>query len=386
MAARQPLLNFLPLVFSLLSFGLILVILLAGTNNALPNLYYLKTDTSSLSIPSKLSSSTFLADLSAVSGGDFTGSPATASSLGLAESYTLLLLTSCGHFPTGVVCDKPHVGFSFDPASHLKLDSTSLQGTFPPALISALSSYHRTSDFLGVGYIISAALLALAPIAGFLSGRHRWAGVTAAILVSLASILLFASTVAAVVTFRSLNTQINSAFNSSGLRSETGAGPVALGFVAFILALLASVILVIRARNPVAAVRGRVVAHSIGTGYDSKSTNVGAEGTDAGATKPGLWRRVPTWTSHRYVQVEKQPALLKTSTAVGSLEGVVVTSPAGTRTRVEGEDDWAGDDEYSGTGGKAGQKGIPMLSLGNKRERDVGSAYEPYSGGSHGGV
>ena len=388
MAARQPLFNFLPLVFSLLSFVLVLLILLAGTNNALSNLYYLKTDTSSLSIPSKLSSSTFLADLSAVSGADFTGSPATASSLGLAESYTLLLLTSCGHFPTGVVCDKPRVGFSFDPASHLKLDSTSLQGTFPPALTSALSSYHRTSDFLGTGYIISAALLALTPIAAFLSARHRLAGATAAVLSSLASVLLFASTVAAAVTFRNLNTQLNSALNPSGLRSETGIAPVALGFVAFVLALLASVILIIRARNPAASPRGRMVAHSIGTGYNSKSSFAPEADAGAGATKPGLWRRVPTWTSHRYVQVEKQPALLKTATGVGSMEGVVVTSPAGTRTRVvEGEDDLAaGDDEYSGHGGEAAQRGIPMLSLGNKRERDVGGAYEPYSGASRGGI
>lgn len=385
MAARQPLLNFLPAVFSLLSFILTLLVLLAGTNNALSSLYYLKTDTSSLSIPSKLSSSTFLSDLSAVSGADLTGSTATTSSLGLADSYTLLLLASCAHFPSGAVCERPRVGFSFNPSSDLRLDSTSLQGTFPPALISALSSYHRTSPFLASGYIISAALVALAPIAAGFSGatKNRSAGIAAAVLASLAGVLLFGASVAAVVTFRSLDAQINSAFNSSGLRSEVGVTPVALGFVAFVLALISAVIFVIRARDPVAP-RGRMVARSTGTEYDG-GKGTGAEGEE-GKKPAGLWKRIPTWSKHRYVQVERQPALLKTSGAAGSLEAVVVTSPAGTRTRAEGDDDWVGDDEYSRNGGGRGgmNPGIPMLSLGNKRERDVGSAYEPYSGGSGG--
>lgn len=42
MAARQPLLTFLPLVCSLISLILILLILLAGTSNTLSNIYYLK--------------------------------------------------------------------------------------------------------------------------------------------------------------------------------------------------------------------------------------------------------------------------------------------------------------------------------------------------------
>jgi hypothetical protein len=42
MAARQPLLTFLPLATSLISLILVLLILLAGTNNTLSSLYYLK--------------------------------------------------------------------------------------------------------------------------------------------------------------------------------------------------------------------------------------------------------------------------------------------------------------------------------------------------------
>ncbi|KAB5513136.1 SUR7/PalI family-domain-containing protein [Coniochaeta sp. 2T2.1] len=399
MARNQPILNFLPYIFSLLSFVLVLLILLPGTNNALSSLYYLKTDTSSLSVPAKLSSSTFLADLSAVSGADLTGSPATASSLGLADSYNLLLLTSCAHFAGSgnvVVCEKPRVGFGFDPASNLKLDSTSLQGTFPPALLTALSSYHRISGFLGGAYIVSAVLVALSPIAGFLAARSRAAGVAAAVLSSLASILLFGAAVAAVVVFRGLNTQINSAFGASGIRSEVGVAPVALGFVAFVFTLLTAVIFSIRARNggPVSP-RGRVIARNIGgTEYDAKAAPGGPES----GPKPGMWKRIPTWSKHQYVQVEKQPALLKTDTmGARSLEAVVVTSPAGTRTRADGpdEDDWAAsvEDEFdSGVTGGGGahaqqQKGIPMLSLGgNKRERDVNTAYEPYSSGARGDI
>ncbi|KAB5555029.1 SUR7/PalI family-domain-containing protein [Coniochaeta sp. 2T2.1] len=401
MARNQPILNFLPYIFSLLSFVLVLLILLPGTNNSLSSLYYLKTDTSSLSVPAKLSSSTFLADLSAVSGADLTGSPATASSLGLADSYNLLLLTSCAHFAGGdVACEKPRVGFGFDPASNLKLDSTSLQGTFPPALLSALSSYHRISGFLGGAYIVSAVLVALSPIAGFLAARSRAAGLAAAVLSSLASILLFGAAVAAVVVFRGLNTQINSAFASSGILSEVGVAPVALGFVAFVFTLLTAVIFSIRARNGGSvSPRGRVIARNIGgTEYDAKGGPPGGPDQVGGdGPKPGLWKRIPTWSKHQYVQVEKQPALLKTNTmGARSLEAVVVTSPAGTRTRADGdEDDWAAsvEDEFdSGVTGGGGaraqqQKGIPMLSLGgNKRERDVNTAYEPYSSGARGDV
>lgn len=391
MAARQPILNFLPLLLSLLSFVLILLILIAGTNNALSSLYYLKTDTSTLSVPSKLSSSTFLADLSAVSGADYTGSAATASSLGLADTYTLLLLTSCAHFPAGVVCERPSIGFAFDPASHLKLDSTSLQGSSPPALVSALSAYHRTSAFLADAYVISAALVALAPVAGVLGATgRRPAAIAAAALASLASVFLFGAAVAAVVVFRGLSAQINAAFGAAGLRSEVGVAPVALGFVAFVLTLVTAVVFVVRARTNVRqTTRGRVVARSIG-GTDVKGgPEAGGEGAPGGG-KPGLWKRIPTWSAHRYVQVEKQPALLRTTdVGAGSMEAVVVTSPAGTRTRAEGDDDWAGDDEYAsgggGNGGRGGQKGIPMLSLGgNRRERDVTTAYEPYSGGRGG--
>jgi hypothetical protein len=377
MAARQPVLNFLPAILSLLSFILILLILLAGTNNALSDFYYLKTDTTALSVPSKLSSSTFLSDLSAVSGADFTGSPATASSLGLADSYTLLLLTSCAHFPSGgAQCDRPSIGFTFNPASDLRLDSTSLQGTFPPALASALANYRRVSGFLAGAYVVSAALVALAPLASLLAARNRSAGAVAAVMSVLASILLLGAGIAAVVVFGSLNTQFNAAFSSSGLRSSLGAKPVALGFVAFALTLLTAVIFVVRARTPANA-RGRMVARSIGAD-DAASVATGKEGS-----KPGLWKRIPTWSQHRYVQVEKQPAVQKTKNVAASMEAVVVTSPAGTRARADGDEDWAtGDDEYASG---RGQKGIPMLSIGaNKRERDMNTAYEPYGGASSG--
>lgn len=202
-------------------------------------------------------------------------------------------------------------------------------------------------------------------------------------MASFASVFLLGAGIAAVVVFRGLDTQINAAFAQSGLRSTLGVKPVALGFIAFALVLLTAITFVIRARSP-ARPRARVVARSVGTEYDTKGVAGGPEGDEGGAAtgnagpKPGLWKRIPTWKNHKYVQVEKQPSLLRTDVP-GHQEAVIVTSPSGTQKRAEGDrDDWAAEDEYT-----AGGRAIPMLSIGgNKREKNMDTSYEPYSGRS----
>ncbi|KAK3935939.1 putative integral membrane protein [Diplogelasinospora grovesii] len=373
--ARQPLLNFLPSVFSLLSFVLILFVILGGVHNALSQIYYLKTDTTNLSIPSKLANSTFLKDLSTVSGADYVGQPSTTSSLGLATSYTIGLLTSCGHFADGSVsCSPPSIGSSFNPGSDLRLDSTSLQqGSYSQDLLNALSTYSKVSRFLAGAYIVSALLVFAAPLAACCSA------VLAAVLSTLATVLLLATSIAGVLVFKSVNSAFNANFNNSGLSSSLGTIPAALSFVAFVFSLLVAVVFIIRARDPDAGCRrrGPILARSVG-GKAGDGTVLGEDpysGPGGGDKKPGLWGRVPTWNRHKYVQVEKQPAIVRTN-VVGHQEAVAVDGPADdARRRLD--DDWAvHDDEYS-----HGGSNIPLVALGgNKKTKDVNTAYEPYSG------
>ncbi|KAK0636458.1 SUR7/PalI family-domain-containing protein [Bombardia bombarda] len=391
---RQPALNFLPAVFCLLSFVLILLLLLAGVNNSLTQIYYLKTDTTNLSIPAKLASSTFLKDLSTVSGGDFVGQPSTASTLGLASSYTISLLTTCAHFPDGSIsCANPRVGAWFNPPADLRLDGTSLQGTYSDQLLSSLSSYSRTSRFLAGAYVFSAILLVLSTLAACLS-----AAPLGAITTSLAAILLLAASIASVVIFRNVNAAFNDDFSSSaGLTSSLGNVPVALSFVAFALALLAAAAFVVRIRSSSgpALPRGRrgPIARSVG-GKEGGLLygDAGAAGIVPGRKNEskvgGLLGKLPFVNKHKY------PALVRTD-VTGQQRALRVGSPSpdgggGVRQRLD-DGDWAAQDEYShggyggghnGGSGGGGGGNIPLVSMGGggqRPTRDLDTAYEPYS-------
>ncbi|KAL1855337.1 hypothetical protein VTK73DRAFT_8575 [Phialemonium thermophilum] len=416
MAARRPILTALPIFCSLFSFVICLLILLAGTRNTLSNFYYVKTDTSGLSVPAKLSSSQFLKDLSDVSGKDLVGPTSTASSLGLADSYTLLLLTSCAHFAHGSVsCAAPRIGFAFDPASGLSLDSTALQGTYPSSFLSALSAYHHASRFLAAAYVLGAALTGLAVLlaafsacsSGRRSSPRRRRGrrvaaaggggaslaVSAAVASAIAAALLLGAVIAAAVVFTRLVSQFNDAFDDkAGISASRGIAPLVAGGIAFLLALLASVGFGVLARSlkQQQAWAAAAAAAAAGSGAvlvtgkpGSAEEGVAADGEKA-PPRPGLWGRIPTWSKHRYVQVEKQPAVARTVVTGRPQEAAIMEDDASypdadARRRLD--DDWNADDEYT-----AGGESIAMSSIGigNKRKRDLNSAYEPYSGATVG--
>ncbi|KAJ9143133.1 hypothetical protein NKR23_g6905 [Pleurostoma richardsiae] len=390
MAGRQSVLNYLPGLFSGLAFGLILLILLPGVNHALLGLYYLKTDTSNLNVPSRLSNSTFLRDLSTVSGADYVGKDATTSSLELGEVYTVYLLTSCARTGRSVDCAQARVGFKFDATSDLKLDSTALQGTYDNKYLDALSAYSKLSGFISGAYVLSCALVILTPFIILFTVRFPRAGLLAAASSVISALFLLAANTAAMVTFKNVDSTFNAAFNSAGLSSSLGTKIFALSWVAFAASLFAAIVYVIRACSPDAATRRRhMVARSMGDKPGASAVitvggpvRVGddAAGTVEGATgqkKPGFIDRIPTWNRHKYVQVEKQPALVRTD-AAGRERAVVVESPDDVRRR--SEDDWAAADEYANPGGR----GIAMKSLagGNKPRRDMNMAYEPYNSAS----
>ncbi|KAK3318845.1 SUR7/PalI family-domain-containing protein [Apodospora peruviana] len=404
---RSPTLGFLPGVFCLLAFILILLLLLAGVNNSLTSIYFLKTDASKLSVPSKLADSTFLKDLSAVSGADYVGQPATASSLGIADSYTISLLTACGHFADGTVsCAKPSIGFAFNPGADLRLDGTSLQGSYSDAFLKALSTYSKLTRWLAGSYVASALFLFLAPIAACASALGG------AFVSAIATLVLFAASVAGAVIFKNVNAAFNDNFSASGagLSSSIGVTPVALSFVAFVFSLIASVLFFLTARrNSKSSRRGPSLAHAVGgkgspslLAEDPYAAPTG-DTTDKKKKSGGFLTNLTSpitagLNKHKYMQVGAQPALVRTD-----VQGQRRSVSADDAERRRLDDDWAAQDDYSHGGngqrsrsrsrspapvasaaGAGGGASVPLVTLGgigNKPTRDMNTAYEPYSSG-----
>ncbi|KAM7203461.1 putative integral membrane protein [Naviculisporaceae sp. PSN 640] len=370
----------IPSIFCLIALILNGLVLLSGVNNRLTSIYYLKTDASKLSLPSKLSSSDFLKDLSEVSGADYVGQTQTASSLGIAETYTIHLLTACGRFSDGTVsCSPPSLGFAFHPGSTLRLDSTSLDQSsdaYSSDLVSALSRYSRLSRWLAGAYITSALFLLLTTVLSCVS-----LGI-GAFTSFIATVTLLSATIGAAVIFGNVNNPFNASFRDKAqLSSSLGRIPTALGFVACGFALGAMIMLVLGARRASRAKRTSPLARSVGgKGADGLAIGVGGDpyaAPGAGVKKGGLLGKVGNMIpgeKHKYVQVEAQPVLVRTD-----VEG---------RQRGLDDEDWGGQDEYShtgSTGAKASSDSVPLVSLGgNQPSRDMNSAYEPYSSHSSG--
>ncbi|KAK3389805.1 hypothetical protein B0H63DRAFT_445967 [Podospora didyma] len=368
----------LPSIFMSLSFIMILILVLPGVNNSITQIYFLKTETSGLSAPPKLGNSDFLRDLSTVSGTDFVGQKTTAADLGLADSYTVHLLTVCGHFSGGSVsCSTPRINFAFDPSLDLKLDRTSLQGTYSQSYLDALSNYSRINHFLPGGYIAAAVFIWLAPLAACFSA------VGATILSSLAAILLLSSSIAAGLTFKNMNNAFNDNFNASGLSSSIGTIPIALSVIPLVFCLIATGFYVAQARSSSAKARrrGGVVARSVG-GKEAEAYGpygpygpyaAGAHGGD------GVWNR----GQHKYAKVEAG------QDATDQREAMLAqsSSPSPDMRPKRLDDDWAAPDDYAQSKGTAAAPGpsdpaaVPFISLGgNKPTKDLNTAYEPYSG------
>lgn len=330
-------------------------------------------------------------DISTISGADFVGRDASAASLGLANTYTLHLLTSCAKTGGKIDCAPPHVGFKFDPRVDLRLDSTSLVGSFDSDYTNALRSYANVSRFLAGAYILSAAFAAFAPIVALFSGRFPKAGILGAVISLAATLFLLAGNITAMITFKKLDSAFNKAFSDSGLKSLTGSTLTALAWVAFVFSLLTTVVFFIRARGTSSNHRGRRAIRSIDPngkpggalvtgagpieGAYAEGGALGGVGNDPYVKKPGFFGRIPTWNKHNYVQVEKHPALVRTDVG-GREEAVVVESPDDARRRVD--DDWNAEDDFAGE--RTG-RGIAMrnLPIGNKKTRDMNTAYEPFS-------
>lgn len=257
----------------------------------------------------------------------------------------------------------------------MRLDGTQLQGTYSNDLITTLSRYSKLSGWLAGAYIASGLLLILTLIANCVS-------VTVGAFTSgIATVALFAASVASTVIFGSIDKAFNSNFQSNAnLSSNFGRRPIAISFVAFLLALVAAITLGISARGAARGARRGPIARSVGgKGGDSLLASDGVAGGDPYAAPGGgksgnrgfLATVVPMLPGqkHKYVQVEAQPALV-----------FVRTDDEGRQRGLD--EDWGANDEYShgGSGGNNASASVPLVSIGgNKQSRDLDGRYEPYS-------
>ncbi|KAI8286490.1 hypothetical protein K4K60_000357 [Colletotrichum sp. SAR11_57] len=304
-------------------------------------------DATNLNIPAKLGGSQYLQDLSRVSGADLVGQDATPATLQIFDVYYVTLL----------------VGYWFDPRSDLKLDATSIAGSFSGNLNNALNSYAKTSSFFGVAYIFAFVLAILAPIVSVISGRCGRAGFAGVVLSAMATICLLAASIAATVIFKKVDDAIKENFNDIGISSALGLLFVPT-WIAVAFSLLASVLMGIKTRNP-RPPKGPTSGMITG-GRDIKSGNV-----QGGVPRPlTLLKRVQTWGQHKYVNIGGGGGGGQFANTRGG-DGEFDDDTALIGRRYSPELDPKQEQESTS---------IAMVPLDHKGSKDMNQAYESYTG------
>jgi hypothetical protein len=231
-------------------------------------------DTTNLNVPSQLSTSRYLRDLSSVAARDYTGGDTTAATLGLAQTYTIALLGACSSDASAsTTCTGPQLGFTFNPASDLRLDGTSVQGTFGSGFSAAFTTYAQTTTFLAAAYIFSLICIVLAPLLTLFVHRLPILGTASVALSSLATLFLLAASIASVIVITRLNGAFNAAFSDAGLVSSVGSGLFVLSFLASLFALLMTILLHSRARGASTAIKTAFPRDVKDGAYESYSLN-----------------------------------------------------------------------------------------------------------------
>ncbi|KAI1734442.1 SUR7/PalI family-domain-containing protein [Xylaria scruposa] len=282
-----------------------LIILLSGVGGH-TSASYLTIDTTKLTIPAKLASSAFLQDLSKIAGSDLVGQSRTRQSLGLATTYQVSLLTACGlNDDATTSCFTPRIGFIFNPGSDLKIDRTAAQGTLSAAYYSQLHIYAAVSMFVAVAYILASLFTLLSCATIVLSRGFKRAIVVSRISTGIVALLLFAATVASIVTFVRLRASFNSALGDIGVTTATDAGAFGLSVAATVTSIAAFVTSFITRPSDSSY---HLPYHREKQGVDGAvsvdEARLMSRETQAAKVGKGLLDRVPTWNRPRYAQIE----------------------------------------------------------------------------------
>ncbi|KAF9873120.1 hypothetical protein CkaCkLH20_09283 [Colletotrichum karsti] len=363
---RVPAFTFLPILASMIVAMLIVVIIASGSRPGVGDkMAFMKVDATNLNIPAKLGGSQYLQDMSKVSGADLVGQDATTATLQISNIYYVTLLGACGHGNGETVCSYRRIGYWFDPWIELKLDATSIAGTFSENLTNALNNYAKTSSFFGVAYIFAFGLSILASIASVISGRFGRAGIAGAVMSSTATICLLAASVAATIIFNKVESAMNDEFNRIGISSELGLLLVPT-WIAFAFSLLASILMSMKTRNVVPARGMKGPTSGMVTGQPNViHVNVNVNNGPRPLT---LLKRVQTWGQHKYTQIGTAggPKYGRSRAGGGEFDDNTALI-----THNETPDMDKNVHESSG---------IAMVPLDHKGSKDMNMAYESYTG------
>jgi len=300
------------------------------------------------------------------------GGNSSASALGLANSFTVSLLSYCAQGTSSTICSKPAFGFHFDPLVDLNLGSTSLQTSLPASFTKTLSNYGSASKFLGGAYLLALILTLLTPIFGLLAAfcapRAIYGG---AITSFLATVFLLAASGLSIAIFKAVNSAFDSDLGPAGIKTAFGDKIYVLTWAATVLSFISTILVCLSGRK--SKIGGTRRGMIIPSATDKDGSNVGVKSATAGPKPLTLLQRSLTWNKHKYAAVgKKQSPIVKVTGAPGEADEDILLEQRG----FGGGEDEEDEEELS----RGSSRGIPLTSMSgsSKVEKDMNTAYEPF--------
>lgn len=345
-------------------------------------LIFQKTSTAELDVKSALQGSSFLQDLSTLTGVDLVGSEATASSLGLADSYTVSLFSSCAQAGTSgdseTKCSPSEFGYHFNPIKDLKLDTTGIEGTLGKDFLPSIS-YGTAARAIAITFIL-ALTLALATMTLNLMCCCFPSLVFASMMTSVFGTLFQAAGAAAsIAIFTNIKKNFNAELESAGIKTSLGNNLFIASWISFGLLFVNSILLVMTyRRHKVVKRRGTGRGRSIidHTGMEQKGGDM-----NKGFGPPKRTRTIQLIKNHlpgfggkqKYTQIEKQ----------SGVRSITVTDHDTDRDVLVKKGFGGGEDEHDDERDelvRGSTRGIPMHSVGGKSggTKAVETGYEPF--------
>lgn len=342
----------------------------------------MKTSTAELDIKSALQGSTFLQELTALTGVDLVGTEATASSLGLADSYTVSLFSSCAKAGTSgdsaTKCSPSQFGYHFNPIADLKLDTIGIEGSLAPGFLPSIS-YGAAARAIAITFVLSLALALATMTLNLMCCLYPRLVFISMITSILATILQLAGAATSIAIFSNIKKNFNAELESSGIKTSLGNNLFIASWISFGLLFVNSILLVFtHRRNKVVKRRGAGRGRSLidHNGLDQK----GGDQNKAFAP-PKRTRTIQLIKNHlpgfggkqKYTQIEKQ----------AGVRSITVTDHDTDRDVLVKKGFGGGEDEHDDERDelvRGSTRGIPMHVVGGRSggTKVVETGYEPF--------
>jgi SUR7/PalI family protein len=208
-----------------------------------------QVDTSNLSLHPTSANVPFLGEISSTLGAPKSLN-VSASSLGLADSYTIALWSYCadngGASSSNTSCSTPTKDFWFDPVKAWHLNKTIFADELPKAFNDVLKTYHSVSKGLVGLYLIAISATAASTILGFCAVFSLVGSILPLIITAIATVGLLAASIMATVAYSSVVGTFDTVLRSYGVGATLGLNMFALTWSAFLSTLLSSFLWLLR--------------------------------------------------------------------------------------------------------------------------------------------